>query len=107
MAFCTGCGRKLSEEDYFCSKCGTVTRAGRNAGAAGPLEDVRQTLAKVGEEIGRTFTVVAQQAQKAFAEASSELKQKLASTKCQHCGAENPVSSRFCEACGKSLGQSK
>ncbi len=104
MVFCTSCGRELSEDAYFCPKCGAVTQAGRKAGVASPLEDMRQTLWKMGEELGRVLRTTARQTQSALAKTSEEIRHRVESTsRCANCGNMNPFGSRFCSSCGKTL----
>jgi uncharacterized membrane protein YvbJ len=104
-SFCSKCGEKLSEDAYFCPKCGVKTRKGVEAGVSTPSEDLREAFAKVGEEMEKAFATAAKEIQKAFKTARENVTESVAKEKivCPHCGGKNRANSKFCYHCGKKL----
>lgn len=74
MEYCPKCGNKMSDEDCFCSKCGTRTRQGAGAGVTAPAEELRDALSKMGQEMEKGFTVAARQVHDAFKTAGENVR---------------------------------
>ncbi|NIW13825.1 MAG: zinc-ribbon domain-containing protein, partial [Candidatus Thorarchaeota archaeon] len=67
MMFCSKCGEELSENAYFCPKCGVRTRKGVEAGVGTtPWEDLRATFSKMGEDVEKAFSIAGREIEKAF-----------------------------------------
>jgi len=105
MAFCSKCGEKVPEEAHFCPKCGSRTRKGVEAGAAAPVEDVREVFAKMEKELEKAFTTAAKEIQKAFKTVTDNVKEKdfAKQVVCTSCGERNPSGASFCYKCGKKI----
>jgi len=95
----------VPEDAYFCPKCGFRTRRGVEAGAAAPIEDVREALAKMEKEVEKAFTTASKEMQKAFKNVTDNVKEKgfARQVVCTSCGAKNPSGASFCSKCGKKI----
>lgn len=105
MVFCSNCGSQLSEDAYFCSKCGFRTQKGKEAGVSIPMEDLRRTFRKVGKEMEKAFQTAAEEMQEAFKTARKNIREStgLGTIVCSNCGEKNSFDSSYCYSCGKKL----
>jgi len=105
MVFCYKCGEELSENTYFCSKCGARTKKGAEAGIAAAREDLKDAFTKMGEEIEKAFSIAATEIKKAFKTAREEIREAVSREPvvCSSCGEKNIADARFCYKCGKKL----
>ena len=104
MGFCSKCGAKLSEDAYFCPKCGVRTSKGMEAGAALPVDEMKETFEKIGQEIQKAFTIASKEIDKAFKTARENIRQTTApKIECKNCGTVNANDASFCYKCGKKL----
>jgi uncharacterized membrane protein YvbJ len=105
MIFCSKCGEKLSEDAYFCPKCGTRTKKGAEAGVTRSSDELRETFAKVGDEMEKAFTIAAKEIQKAFKTARENISESVSKEKtaCPYCGGKNRADAIYCYHCGKKL----
>lgn len=109
MVFCTNCGGELSEEAYFCPKCGIRTSKGREEKVPIPHEgmfaEVGEELREVGDELNKVFSAAAKEIEKALETARKEIKKATSreSVVCPNCGQKNAADARFCNNCGKEL----
>ncbi|MDH5449076.1 MAG: zinc-ribbon domain-containing protein [Candidatus Bathyarchaeota archaeon] len=105
MVFCSNCGEELTENAYFCPKCGMRTKKGVEAGISTPWEDLRNTFSKMGEEIEKAFSIAGKEMEKAFKTARDKVKEATSREPfvCPHCGEKNVAGAIFCYKCGKKL----
>jgi len=105
MVFCTKCGNKLSEDAYFCSRCGAKTQAGVQAGVASSSEEMREAFGKMGEEMEKAFRTAAKEMERAFKTARDNVKKStsMPQKECPHCGEDNTGDAEHCTKCGKRL----
>jgi uncharacterized membrane protein YvbJ len=105
MLFCSRCGKKLSEDDYFCSGCGARTKKGLEAGAHAPADDLREAFSTMGQEMEKAFTTAAKEIQRAFKTAKENIRQSTTSEPiiCSHCKQANSGEADFCIKCGEKL----
>jgi len=105
LGFCSKCGQKASEDDYFCSRCGAKTKKGTEAGATTSSEEWRDSFAKVGEEMEKAFSTAAKEIREAFKKARENIHEATSekTVVCKSCGQENQGDSSFCYKCGKKL----
>ena len=105
MPYCWKCGTKLNEEANFCPKCGVRTKKGVEAGVSSPLEDLKDSFYKMGQEIEKAFSVAGRELEKAFKTAREEIREATSRKPivCPHCGEKNFADARFCFKCGKKL----
>ena len=106
MVFCSNCGKKLSDDDQFCSSCGARTNKGVQTGATMPAEEeLKEAFAKMAQEMSAAFATAAKEMQKAFKTAKESIEKSSGKSPvvCSHCGQENPSGSSFCYKCGKKL----
>jgi predicted amidophosphoribosyltransferase len=103
--YCSSCGEELSENAYFCPRCGVRTKKGAEMRISGPWEDLRDTFSRVGEEIEKAFSVAGKEMEKAFKTAREKVREAASREpiNCLNCGEKNPAGSRFCSNCGKKL----
>jgi uncharacterized membrane protein YvbJ len=98
LVYCSKCGEKISDDAYFCPKCGTKTEKGKAANVAYPSDELRDAFYKVGIELERAFNIAARETHAAVQRAGENMKQK--SVVCPNCKAKNPYGSIFCHSCG-------
>ena len=107
MGFCSRCGKELSEDAYFCPKCGVKTRRGVEAGVPTPFpsEDLKEAFSKMGQEMERAFSIAAKEIQKAFGTVRESVGEsgRREPAVCPHCGEKNVGDAKFCYGCGKEL----
>ena len=95
----------MPEDSAFCPYCGAKTSVGSEARAYYSSEDLREALAKMGEELEKTFETVGKELHEAFKTVREDVR-KSARTDviaCQKCGEKNPSSANFCSKCGTKL----
>jgi ribosomal protein L40E len=93
MVYCSNCGAKLSEEAYFCPKCGVKTQIGVQAKAAYPSEELREAFTRAGLELEKAFTIAARETHAALKKATQNIQQKPTpqeSKVCTVCETKNP-----------------
>jgi rRNA maturation endonuclease Nob1 len=98
LVYCSKCGEKISDDAYFCPKCGTKTEKGKASNVSYPSDELRDAFYKVGIELERAFTIAARETHAAFKRAEKNMKQK--SVVCPNCKTKNPYGSIFCHSCG-------
>jgi predicted amidophosphoribosyltransferase len=105
MGFCSRCGKKISDEDYFCFHCGAKTKKGAEKGVSSPSDEMREALARMGQEMEKAFQIAAKEIQKAFKTARENVKQTrdVETVVCSDCSATSPSDAIFCYKCGKEL----
>ncbi len=105
MGFCHKCGKKLSEEAYFCPNCGARTRKGEEAGVSSAADDMREAFSKVGQEMERAFAIAAKEMQKAFKTAGENIRKSTTKERvvCSACGEKTEANATYCHNCGKKL----
>jgi Zn finger protein HypA/HybF involved in hydrogenase expression len=102
MAYCTKCGEKISEEAYFCPKCGTKTQKGIEANVSNSADEMREAFQKLGAEMEKAFLLVAKEAHTAFQKAKDNVQKSTAPQQvtCSNCQAQIPSSAVYCPKCG-------
>jgi len=104
MGFCSRCGEKLSENAYFCPKCGVRTRKGVEAGVSTPLEELNYAFSKMGEEMEKAFVTAAKEIQRAVRTVRESVRSGSKQTVvCPQCGEKNVNGAVFCYSCGKKI----
>jgi uncharacterized membrane protein YvbJ len=105
MGYCSRCGNKVSDDDYFCSKCGARTREGVEAGATAPAEELKDALSKMGQEMERAFSVAAREIHDVFKKAGENVRRPTGreSVVCSHCGEKNATDASYCYKCGEKI----
>ena len=114
MTFCSHCGTQLSDETYFCPKCGTKTQKGAQDNIKYPTDQLRDAFSQAGREMEKAFTLAASELHKAFQNVKEDFKtdstqtttqQTTAAPKvtCTKCGAANEPDAIFCRNCGNKL----
>lgn len=106
MGYCPKCGNKVSDEDYFCSKCGARTKRGAEAGVSAPAEEFKEAMSKVAEEMEKAFTLAAKEIHKAFTKAEENVRRSTSRelVVCSHCGEKNTRDASYCYKCGEKIG---
>jgi predicted amidophosphoribosyltransferase len=106
MAFCHKCGKKISEDDLFCSNCGARTKKGIEAGVSAPAEEMREAFSKMGQEMEKAFAVAAKEIHEAFKTARENIRQSTGreTVVCSHCGEKNASGASYCYKCGEKIG---
>jgi adenine-specific DNA methylase len=106
MAFCHKCGKKISEDDLFCSNCGARTKKGIEAGVSAPAEEMREAFSKMGQEMEKAFAVAAKEIHEAFKTARENIRQSTGreTVVCSHCGEKNASCASYCCKCGEKIG---
>jgi rRNA maturation endonuclease Nob1 len=106
MVYCSNCGEQITDDAYFCPKCGTKTPKGKTANVAYPSDELRDAFYKVGVELERAFNIAARETHQAILKARNNLQQKPAQPQmvvCPNCGTKNVGGSIFCSSCGTRL----
>ena len=104
MVFCSRCGKELLEDAFFCSKCGTRTKKGIEAGVASPLEEIRTAFRDAGKEMEKAFQRAAKEMEAAFKSARENIRESVDRERtCPHCKTKNQANATFCYNCGKKL----
>ncbi len=105
MVHCSNCGEKLLDNAYFCHKCGVRTKQGFDAGITTPMEDLKDTVARVGEEMEKAFSIAGREMEKAFKTARDKIRESTSREPvvCSKCDEKNVAGSKFCSKCGKKL----
>lgn len=114
LVYCSNCGSQISDDTYFCPKCGTKTQAGKTAKVAYPSDELKDVFYQVGTELEKAFTIAAKETHAALKRASENFQQKTATSQtsqaageamvaCPNCGAKNVSGAVFCHNCGKRI----
>jgi len=107
LVYCSNCGEKISDDAFFCPKCGTKTPKGKASNTPYPSDELRDAFYSVGIELERAFTIAAHETHQAIKKASENMQQKPASAPgtvaCPNCRTKNPSASIFCYNCGTKL----
>jgi uncharacterized membrane protein YvbJ len=107
MAFCLKCGKKISEDDYFCSNCGARTEKGAREGVSASAEELRETFSKMGVEMEKAFSIAAKEIHEAFRTARENIRESTnrETIVCPHCGDKNASDAAYCYKCGGKTGK--
>ena len=102
MAYCTKCGEKISEDAYFCPKCGTKTQKGIEANVSNSADEMREAFQKLGIEMEKAFLLVAKEAHTAFQKAKDNVQKSTEPQQitCRNCQATMPSGAVYCPKCG-------
>ncbi len=103
MVYCSHCGEKISDDAYFCPKCGNKTAAGVKAKVGTPSEEIREAFNKISIELEKAFNVAAKEIHEAFARSNIQKAADKESIACADCGEINLGSAAYCRKCGKKL----
>jgi ribosomal protein L40E len=113
MTFCSHCGTQLSDENYFCPKCGTKTQKGVQDNIKYPTDQLRDAFTQAGREMEKAFTIAATELHKAFQNVREDFKNNpeqtttqqatVSKVNCINCGAINEPDAVFCRNCGTKL----
>ena len=105
MDYCSKCGNKVSDDDYFCSKCGARIREGVAAGVSAPLEETRDALSKMSQEMEKAFSLAAKDIQEAFKTAGENVRRSTSKEPvvCSNCGEKNAIDASYCYKCGEKI----
>lgn len=105
MGFCSKCGNSLSEDEYFCPRCGARTQAGIGAGISNPAEEMREAIARMGKEMEKAFATASKEIQQAFRTVRENIRQSAGREKgqCPDCGEEYSGDDSYCGKCGKKI----
>ncbi|MBE3116052.1 zinc-ribbon domain-containing protein [Candidatus Bathyarchaeota archaeon] len=112
MSYCSNCGSKLSEDVYFCPKCGFKTPKGAETNAKYPSDEMREAFTRMGIELERAFNIAAKEMHTAFQKARENINQKPAEQSgqeaivCSSCGVNNQTGAVFCRNCGNKIAAS-
>jgi len=106
MVYCAKCGIQLTNEAYFCPRCGIKTEAGKTAQAVYPTDELRAAIYQVGIELEKVLTFAAHETKAAFRSINEETLKNTSPNQqtevtCTSCGAKNPFDAIFCGSCGK------
>jgi len=107
MVYCAKCGNEVSDDAYFCSKCGASTEKGVEAGASAPAEELREALSKMSEEMEKAFSVAGREVREALGTAAenirgSTVKQTIV---CPKCGQKASSGASYCYNCGEKIAE--
>ena len=103
MVYCSNCGSQISDDAYFCSKCGSKTPKGKSAKVLYPTERLTEAFYNVGLELEKAFKLAARETDAAIQRAKENLQMKTADQRtvtCSNCGAKNISGAVFCTSCG-------
>jgi predicted amidophosphoribosyltransferase len=106
LVYCSRCGEELSEDAFFCSKCGDRTKKGEKEGIHIHVSDeLKDGLTKAGKEIENALSLAAREIEEAFRTAVESIREsrKKEMLKCPNCGEDNPKNASFCHNCGNKL----
>ena len=105
MVFCSNCGEKLPDDANFCTKCGSRTKHGVEAGVSVPTEDLREAFSKMGVELEKAFQTARNEIQKAVKNVREDYRESRGgqSVTCESCGEKSPSNAVFCTRCGEKL----
>lgn len=117
MVKCRGCGDEISENAYFCPRCGLRTEAGEEAGVKTPIStrpgwerDVEKALSNAAKLMDDAFEAAKKGLQRVADEMEMEVEKarnwepkRSAPVYCPNCGGKNPSDSQYCTACGKEI----
>lgn len=105
MGYCSNCGERLSEDAFFCQKCGTKTAKGIEANVSGPSDELKVAFANMSRELEKAFSAAAKEINVAFQTASESIQKSLHKEQvvCSNCGEKNPNSAVFCYNCGRRI----
>jgi uncharacterized membrane protein YvbJ len=109
LAYCTKCGEKISDDAFFCPKCGTKTLKGKAANAVYPTDQLTDAFYNVGVELEKAFNLAARETHAAIKKAKEDLRQKTfqQTVACTKCSSKNPSGAVFCNSCGARIGPSE
>jgi uncharacterized membrane protein YvbJ len=107
MVYCTKCGNKVSDDDYFCSNCGASTRKGVDVRASVPTEELRDAFSKMGEEMEKAFSVAAREVRDAFGTATENIRGSTSKQTmvCPKCGQKASGGAIYCYNCGEKIAE--
>ena len=101
MSYCSRCGEKISDDAYFCSKCGTKTPKGKAANAVYPTDQLTDAFYSVGLELEKALTTAARETHAAIQRAREDLRPKPVQTvTCPKCTSKNTFGAVYCSSCG-------
>jgi len=105
MVYCSHCGTQISDDVYFCPKCGTRTQAGIKAGATESSDEMRETLVRLSKEMEKAFSIAARNVQEAFDSARKNVQKTMVKEVivCPNCSEKNPTNAAYCHKCGTKL----
>jgi len=105
MGSCPKCGNNISDRDYFCSKCGARIKEGVPPGVSDSMEETREALSKMGQELEKAFSLAAKDIQEAFKTAGDNVRRSTSkeSLICSNCGEKNASDANYCYKCGQKI----
>lgn len=103
--YCSNCGKKISDDAFFCQQCGTITVKGAEANVPSPTDELKEAFAKMGQELDKVFSIAAKEINTAFQTARKNVQKSLKKEKivCSSCGEKNQSNATFCYQCGNQL----
>jgi uncharacterized membrane protein YvbJ len=109
LSYCTKCGEKISDDAFFCPKCGTKTLKGKAANAVYPTDQLTDAFYNVGMELEKAFNLAARETHAAIKKAKEDLRQKTSpqTVACTKCSSKNPSGAVFCNSCGARIAPSE
>jgi rRNA maturation endonuclease Nob1 len=118
MVKCRYCDEEISDDAFFCPKCGMRTKEGEKDNIPIPgdslkklRQDLDEPLIVASDALSEAFTIASDSIREAFKgvnkgiESKGEFRKESSSKTiyCQHCGKENPRDAKYCKNCGKNL----
>jgi predicted amidophosphoribosyltransferase len=118
MVNCRYCDEEISNDAFFCPKCGMRTKKGETDKVPIPgdsltklRQDLDEALIVASDALSEAFTIAADSIREAFKGVSEGIESKGALKKessgkkvyCPHCGKENPKDAKYCKNCGKNI----